>query len=103
MRLFFSFLFLLLSFGSQAQHYFLFIGTYTKGTSEGIYVYDFDSQNGKAVMVSSTKSSNPSYLTISPHGNNLYAVNEDGAAGGVSAFSFDRKSGRLQFLNRTSS
>jgi 6-phosphogluconolactonase len=103
MRLFFSLVILFLSFVSQAQHYFLFIGTYTKGKSEGIYVYDFDSQNGKAVRVSTTKSSNPSYLTISPRGNFLYAVNENGTAGEVSAFSFDRKSGRLQFLNRTSS
>ncbi len=87
----------------SAQEYYLFAGTYTSGKSKGIYVYKFNTNSGEIQLVSNTDScSNPSYLAVSPNGNFLYAVNETGREnpGRVSAFSFDKSSGKLSLLNQ---
>ncbi|HEY4060887.1 MAG TPA: lactonase family protein [Puia sp.] len=96
---------LLLSLSGIAQKYYLFIGTYTKGDSKGIYVYRFDGATGDLRPVSTATTDNPSYLALAPGGKFLYAVNEtDGARpGGVSAFSFDKTSGQLRFLDKQQS
>ena len=89
-----------------SQEYFLFIGTYTGTGSKGIYVYRFDAATGKATWVSNTDSVvNPSFLAVSPDGKMLYACTETRTvnAGGVSAFRFDKKTGRLSFVNKQSS
>ncbi len=99
-----SLLFLLLS--CSAQKYYLFVGTYTNTDSKGIYIYNFDSQTGEATWVSNTDSvTNPSYLTISKNQKYVYAVNETNGLnpGRVTAYSFDKKKGTLQFLNTTAS
>ena len=86
--------------------FYLLVGTYTSESSEGIYVYQFDTQTGKARYISKAKGvSNPSYLAVSPNQKFVYAVNETAGkeGGGVSAFAFDRKTGSLTFLNRQSS
>lgn len=94
-----------ISFGSmssvKAQKLNLLIGTYTdKGTSEGIYVYEFDTKTGKAVYKNkATGTENPSYLAISRDGKYVYAANEAGA-GEVSSFTFDKKSGSLKLLGK---
>lgn len=56
----------------------VFIGTYTRGKSEGIYYGTFES--GALSIKGVQQTSNPSYITI--RGNNLYAVEEskNGAA-----------------------
>jgi 6-phosphogluconolactonase len=95
--------FLMLAMAASAQKYYLLIGTYTTGTSKGIYVYRFDDSTGKAEQVSVADGvDNPSYLTLSADGQNVYAVNENGGktAGAVSAFSFDTVSGQLHFINK---
>lgn len=85
---------------------YLLIGTYTKGKSEGIYVYTFNSKNGNSELVSTTKISNPSYLAVSPNQKYVYAVNEDaqttgGQIGGyISAFTFNAASGNLTEINK---
>jgi 6-phosphogluconolactonase len=84
---------------AQAQEYYLLVGTYTAGKSEGIYVFKFNSANGTATAVSSVKTSNPSYLAVAPDKKTMYAVNED-APGNISAFSFDKKRGTLSLLNQ---
>ncbi|KAA8485914.1 6-phosphogluconolactonase [Arcticibacter tournemirensis] len=88
----------------KAQKLNLLVGTYTdKGTSEGIYVYDFDINSGKASYKNVAKGiDNPSYLAISSDGKLVYAANESGE-GTVTAFSFDRKSGALKTLNQQKS
>lgn len=90
----------------SAGEYYLFVGTYTGEGSEGIYVYRFNTNDGTyepADTVSGVE--NPSYLTITPDHSNLYAVNEmaDSARATVSAFRFDKQSGKLTFLNKRSS
>ena len=87
----------------MAQQYYLFVGTYTNNGSKGIYVYRFDAVTGKARWVSNTDSVvNPSYLAVAPGGQYLYAVNETHGKtpGQVSAFTFDRATGRLGFINQ---
>src|SRR5690606_8608784 len=58
--------------------FYMLAGTYTSGESEGIYVCKFNPANGKVVKFDSIKTSNPSYLSVSPDGKFVYAVNEDG-------------------------
>ncbi len=100
--IFFSIFILTLSV--KAQHYNLLIGTYTnKGTSEGIYVYDYDSKTAETKLKSVTKTINPSYLTLSADKEFVYSVNENGKDSEVSAFNFDRKSGELKLLSKISS
>lgn len=90
----------------KAQKLNLLIGTYTSpGKSEGIYVYEFDDKTGKAGYKNKVSGiENPSYLAISSNKNFVYAVNEAGPGkGGVSAFTFDGKTGTLKLLGKTSS
>lgn len=98
-------LLVLVSFSATAQKFYLFIGTYTSKDSKGIYVYQFDAATGTAKWVSNTDSTaNPSYLAIAPNEKYVYAVHETrGDDGGkVSAFTFDKTTGKLAFINQQS-
>jgi 6-phosphogluconolactonase len=92
----------LYSLSASSQNFYLFVGTYTKGTpSKGIYVYQFDAATGDAKLVSTVATDDPSYLALAPGDKFLYAANEtDGKPGAVSAFSFDKASGQLKFLDQ---
>jgi len=84
--------------------YDLVIGTYTKGESKGIYVYRFYEESGKLAYLNEIDDvSNPSYLCVSKDNKFIYAVNEDGKNGGVSAFTFEPNVGTMKFLNRVTS
>ena len=103
-KLHFVFIFLMIMImGNSCQtskDFYLLAGTYTKTGSKGIYVYKFDAESGNPKLVSNTDSAvNPSYIALS--GNYLYAVNETGGdkPGRVSAYSFDKKNGKLTLLN----
>lgn len=92
---------------AMAQKNYLITGTYTTGKSEGIYVYEFNSANGTAAEVSKVKISNPSFVAVSPNEKFVYSVEEDaannGKGGEISAFSFNKKTGTLVFINRQAS
>jgi len=89
--------------GEQALVY---IGTYTRGASEGIYIYRIDLETGGLVPVGVQSGiTNPSFLTIHPNHRNLYSVAEVGEfadmeSGGVTAFSIDAQTGLLTQLNQ---
>jgi 6-phosphogluconolactonase len=89
-----------------AQNSYLVIGTYTSTTSEGIYVYKFDTATAENSFVSVTKTSNPSFVTISPNKKFIYAVGENADStlepigGTVTAFSFNKKNGSLTEINK---
>jgi 6-phosphogluconolactonase len=88
---------------AMAQDNFLLVGTYTGTGSKGIYVYSFNNETGKASLINHTESvDNPSYLAVSKDGNFVYAVNETQGDKQplVSAFSFNKKTGRLTFINQ---
>jgi 6-phosphogluconolactonase len=81
----------------------LLIGTYTKGSSKGIYVYRFYAEKGKLAYLNEIDDvSNPSYLCVASNNKFVYAVNENGKNGEVSSFTFDPKLGKLVFLNKQS-
>lgn len=91
-------IFLLLPQLVFCQEYKLLIGTYTNTSSEGIYVYSFNTSTAQTKFISSTKTSNPSFLAISANQKFVYAVNENNP-GTVSSFTFHKDSCTLQFIN----
>ena len=81
--------------------YDLLIGTYTKGKSKGIYVYRFYAETGKMAYLNEIDGvDNPSYLCVAANNKFVYAVNEIGKKGEVSAFNFEPKQGKLTFINK---
>ncbi len=94
---------LVLQLTAMSQDYFLLTGTYTNGSSRGIYINHFDGLSGK-ITAGQVRDSveNPSYLAVSENRRFVYAVNENGgsAPGEVSAFEFDSSNGTLRFLNK---
>jgi 6-phosphogluconolactonase len=84
----------------------LYVGTYTAGKSEGIYIYRMNMSTGELKHFNTVKDVvDPSFLTIDRKRRYLYAVNEvsqfAGKPGGaVSAFQIDPKTGNLKFLNQ---
>ena len=79
----------------------VYFGTYTGAKSQGIYVSRFDPATGRlsAPELAAT-TPNPSFLAVHPGGHFLYAVNEAGDSGAVSAFAIDAGTGKLTPLNR---
>ncbi len=86
----------------------VYIGTYTQGDSEGIYVYRLDISSGALEYVSVAAGvDNPSFLELHPQKPYLYAVNEISDFGGessgaITAFSIDEGTGALTLLNQQS-
>jgi 6-phosphogluconolactonase len=84
----------------------VYIGTYTTGKSEGIYLYRLNLSSGELKHAATAKGVvNPSFLALAPNRRYLYAVNEveDFAgkkSGAVSAFAVDQKTGELRWLNQ---
>jgi len=89
----------------RSEELLVYVGTYTRSWSEGIYVYLLDLSSGALRYVSKvTGVENPSFLVLHPHGDYLYSVNElveraDHSGGAVSAFAIDSQTGKLTFLN----
>ncbi|MHB0859321.1 MAG: lactonase family protein [Anaerolineae bacterium] len=90
---------------TTVQEALLFVGTYTRGRSEGIYVYRLQPDSGALSYVAkATGIENPSYLAVNPRNRCLYAVSEVDAfqgrpGGGVYAYAIDARTGGLSFLN----
>lgn len=85
-----------------AKEYRVYVGTYTRDGSEGIYTMTLDSRTGKVTEpVLAAKIANPSFVSVHPNGKWLYSVSEQGGANGgrVTAFSIDPSSGVLTELN----
>ncbi len=89
----------------QNRDLFVFIGTYTRLGSEGIYVYRMDA-SGKLSYVSKAMGiDDPSFLAIDPQRRYLYAASEvqefEGKSGGVVySYAINRATGELTLLNR---
>jgi len=93
-------LFVCVSCSNAPDPLYLLIGTYTSGSSNGIYVYRFDEETGTIEYVSETGAVNPSYLAVSTDGRYVYSVGESSGNSAVAyAFSFDKKDGKLSLLN----
>jgi 6-phosphogluconolactonase len=100
----FSFLLIVLLLQAAGQEHYLLVGTYDSPKSEGVYVYKFNNADGSAKEISHVKTSNPSFVAVSPDGKFVYAVHEtapqDGKGGDIAAFAFNKKTGTLTFINR---
>ena len=89
----------------EIKEFLAYVGTYTSGKSEGIYICRLDLSTGELKLIKSvTGVKNPSFLAIDPKKKYLYSVNEvakfEGKpGGGVSAFLIDQETGDLTFLN----
>jgi 6-phosphogluconolactonase len=77
------------------------LGNYTGGKSEGVYVYKFNSSDGSFKEISHVKTSNPSFVAVSPNEKMCIAVQgrvNNGKGGEISAFSLT-KNRKLHYLN----
>jgi 6-phosphogluconolactonase len=94
---------------ASSSDYLAYIGTYTEKNSKGIYVFRLNASTGKLTPLGlAAESASPSFLAVHPNRRFLYAVAEVNNFGGqksgaVSAFSIDRNTGKLMFLNQVSS
>lgn len=94
-----------LAMPSFAKKHVLYVGTYTQGMTNGIFVYSFNDHSGKLQdLKMPVVSNNPSFLTLSKNRKYLYAVNElaDTAqhlSGSVSSFGINKK-GALKLQNQ---
>ncbi|HJZ81152.1 MAG TPA: lactonase family protein [Pyrinomonadaceae bacterium] len=92
-----------------ATELLVYVGTYTTGKSEGIYLYRLNLTSGELKHVGTTRQVvNPSFLTLTTDLRYLYAVNEVDEFGGkrsgaVSAFAINQQTGELRLLNQQAS
>ena len=83
----------------------VYVGTYTKGDSEGIYTCRFDPATGELRLAGDPAPiADPSFLAVDSKQRFLYSVSEEGKAssgstGSVSAFEISPEDGRLRYLN----
>ena len=83
----------------------LYVGTFTAGESEGIYLCDFDANSGELTPGKIFKGiDNPNFLKISPDKKYLYAATRppviiEESGGYINSYKIKRN-GELQFLNK---
>lgn len=96
---------LFLSYTGYSQTYAFFGSFNHDKNKEGLYVYELDTIKGSLKKVTSAKIHNPSYLTLSPDGNFIYACTDTKTpnTGSVSSFVFNPVKKTLTFLNSQSS
>jgi len=96
---------------AAAQNFIVYIGSYTDApsTSKGIYAARFDSGSGRLTPIGPVvQTTNPAFLTGTPDGRFVYAVNwqtpavAQGGLDTVSAFAVDRRTGALTTLDKVS-
>ncbi|MES2809773.1 MAG: lactonase family protein [Bacteroidota bacterium] len=90
---------------STAKTYDLLLGGYTlQGYTKGISVYRFDTETGKATLLSQVEGiDNPDFLALSSDNKFVYSCNvnpKGGVEAEVSAFKFDKASGKLTLINK---
>jgi 6-phosphogluconolactonase len=96
-------------FANALSAQLMYVGTYTEGTSKGVYAYRFDNKTGKMTPLGlEAESPDPTFLALHPNGKFLYGVNEINSfqgkkAGAVTAWSIDKATGKLTMLNQVSS
>jgi len=77
--------------------YRAYVGSYTRGESKGIYMYDFSGDSPSFEKQGIVEITNPSFLTLSANGEYLYTNCDEG----VAAFKV-LEDGSLNYLNRHS-
>jgi 6-phosphogluconolactonase len=78
----------------------LYVGTYSRRGSEGIYGLRFDAQTGALTRLGALAGlHNPSFLALHPNGRIVYSVCEDEQAGSVAAIALHGESDASPVLN----
>jgi 6-phosphogluconolactonase len=93
---------------TSARNYWVYVGTYTRNTSEGIYGFRFDASTGELRSLGlMAETPSPSFIAAHPNGHFLYAANEreynEVMGNRVTTFAIEPGTGRLTQLQRTSS
>jgi len=79
----------------------LLVGTYTSGSSKGIYIYRFNLQSGEAEYINMAEIDNPSYITACKNSKYIYAISENqDKPSYVNAFLYDKNVETLTLINR---
>jgi 6-phosphogluconolactonase len=87
----------------------LYVGTYSQGGSEGVYVLEIDRVAKKSKVLQTVHDKqNPTFLTVHPNQQFLYVAYREGADasdknGTIAAYRIDQSSGELSPLNSLSS
>ena len=77
----------------------MLVGTYTNGSSKGIYSFSLNQETGEADLLDSLEINNPSYLTISADNRMVYAVSEtNDEKASLNIIRFNQRNGSMQFL-----
>src|SRR5580765_8938119 len=67
----------------EPSDWIMYVGTYTKAPSKGIYAYRFQGATGEVTPLGAAglaaETENPSFLAVHPNQRFLYAVNEKAA------------------------
>ena len=93
--------------GSSSGETLVFVGTYTKSTSKGIYTFRMDNATGTLSQIAvAGGTEDPSFLAIHPNGKYLYATSEIDNFGGetsgaVAAYAIDSRYGRVDTAKPT--
>ncbi|MFI8481290.1 lactonase family protein [Pseudomonas sp. NPDC078700] len=92
---------------TMPSQYDLLIGSYTQGTSQGIYRYHYNAQTGRISEqpVQIVPAANPSFLLLSADKTRLYSVNENGPGqadnvGQASSFTVEPDDHSISPINR---
>jgi len=94
---------LLFAASAHGADYLVYAGTYTTGSSRGIYGYRFDPRSAKLKPLGLLAPvTNPTFLVAHPDNRFLYAVSQE-AGGSVNAFLISPKTGKLSLVNKASS
>ena len=84
----------------QSFDSYLVVGTYTHKTSEGVYLYKFNTETGKHSLASSLKIDNPSFVTVAENGKLYIATeNEDIATDKISVAELNKETGKMNVVN----
>lgn len=102
MKLFIYLITLLFCLNCYTQNLQLYVGTYTKSNSKGIYKVNFNSETGQlSDLKLAIPIDNPSFLTYSPDSKFLYSTNGS-ESGFISSYKI-KDDGRLVLLTRVKS
>ena len=96
--------------GAPRGTVWLYIGTYTPNNGKGIYLCELNLSTGKLAVLrlvapalpasgTTPSTASPSTIALDPTRTHLYAGNEYGPPGAVSAYSINRLTGDLTLLN----
>ncbi len=88
---------------AEADNFWAYIGTYTKTSSKGVYLFKLDVDAGSISSQGlAVQADDPNFLTISPSGKYLYAcaTTNNHRDGVIDAFAIDPATGHLQLLNQ---